>query len=54
MGSALRRFAAALDRLGGAVWLCGALAVLCAAVGTVLFYNLPHRLFPDSMTITVT
>jgi len=52
--TAARRFAAALDRLETGVWVCGVVTVLCAAVGTALYFDLPHRLFPDSMSITVT
>lgn len=34
--------------------MCGVVAVLCAAVGTMLYFDIPHRLFPDSMSVTVT
>jgi hypothetical protein len=52
--TAAGRFAAALGRLENGVWVCGVAAALCAAVGTVLYLDIPHRLFPDSMSITVT
>lgn len=48
------RFVAALDRVDVGVWLCGFVAMVCAAVGTALYLDVPHRVFPDSMTVTVT
>ena len=41
-------------RVSPRTWLTFSAGILCSIVATVLYFDVPHRLFPDSLSITVT
>jgi hypothetical protein len=54
IGRAWRKSVAAIRGLHDGAWISLIAALACTVVATALYFDVPHRLFPDSMTITVT